>query len=61
MQTPNIHKRASLPDPMLTFWFTVVENTSQPMIPTIDSQQVSGSVNTIAVKLFFSLTYHPST
>ena len=61
MHTPNIHKRVSLPDPMLTFWLTVVESRSQPMISTIDTQWVSGSVNIIAVELFFSSTYHPST
>ena len=58
MCMPNIYKRVSFPDPMLTFWLTMVENTSLLMIPFIDTHWVSSSLNTFAVELFFLMIYH---
>ena len=55
MHMSDIYKRA-FPYPILTFWLTMVGNTSQAMIPTIDTCQVFDSLNMIAIKLLFLST-----
>ena len=58
MRITPLYKRASLPCPWLTFWLTIVETTSQPMIPFIDTHQVTSSLNNLLVEL--SLPVNPS-
>ena len=47
----HLYKREGSPSPFLTFWLTVVETTSQSMIPLVDTHQVTSSLNTIVVEL----------
>ena len=53
------YKRAGPSDPLLTFWLVVVENTSQSMIPTVDTHQVTGSLNIIIIELFLPIDPSP--
>ena len=51
-----LYKRVGPPDPLLTFWLTVVEITSQPTIPTVDTRRVASSLYIVVVKLSFCLS-----
>ena len=55
----HFYKRAGLPDPLLTCWLTMVGNTSQSTIPILDTCRVTGSLNTIIVKLFWPVNPSP--
>ena len=53
------YKRVGLPDPLLTFWLTVVGNTSQSTIPTLNTHWVTGALNPIIVELFLPVDLSP--
>ena len=59
MHVTYFYKRAGPPNPLLTFWLTVVGNISQSLIPTVDTHLVTGSLNTIFFKLFLPVDLPP--
>ena len=53
------YKKVGLPNSLLTFWLAMVENTSQSMIPIVDTRWVAGSLNIIIVELFLPINPSP--
>ena len=53
------YKRVGLPNPLLTFWLTMVEITSQPRILTVDTRRVTGSLYTIVIELSLPVNLPP--
>ena len=47
------------PGHLLTFWLTIVQTTSQSMIPCIDTHQVASSLNTSFFKKLFPVSLSP--